>query len=248
MTFREAKDALLDLVRRPKSQAVGSAGSTDTMDTVAGRQINAAILWANRTHNFQYAEKTFEYTFPADQLTVSRTLIDSGNIIGLKTVQRLSESGKLSGRPYKILSYTRLQSLRDQWLDKTSSVPVPTTGVDLTTEFTAHELVVNQQFEYYVFRLNDGFGLYPTPITPVTLLLHYNSKLPELVADGDTNFLLEFAWDFIYSKALKRFNIYLKDDARVSINNDQITEEWQSVVDWDTEIKNAQSIEFDSEL
>jgi len=240
-TFANARRDLLELVRRPSTEAIGDAGSSRTLDDVAGRAINHALLFLNRMINFQYAESSTNFTYTADSFTMSRTAISS-DIIGLLTCQKVSANTVKEGKPIRIASYSALQNVRRQFDDRKIAPPIydeAAVSPDNTADVQRHSKYVNQTFEYYGFLLNDGFGLYPTPTANVELFITYNSRMAALVADSDTNFMLDFCYDFVLAKAAKNMNIYLKDDIRVPINNDQMKEDFESIKAWDAMIRNS---------
>jgi len=242
-TFSTAKRDLLELVRRPSTEAIGDAGSGRTLDDVAGRAINHAILFLNRIITFQYAEVSLNFTYTVDSFTIARTVIAS-DLIGLLTVQQVGNNTLKEGKPLRTLGYSALQNLRRQFEDRKIAPPVFEEAADpppdTLSDIKRHSEYVRQTFGFYGFLLNDGFGLYPTPTEAIELFITYNSLLPELSAGADTNFILEFCFDFILAKAAKNMNIYLKDDIRIQINNDQMKENFESIKAWDAMIRNSQ--------
>lgn len=57
--------------------------------------------------------------------------------------------------------------------------------------------------------------------------------IPPLVNESDTNFLLEYGFDFMLYRSLKELNFYLKEDQRFQINNNLLTEAEMGLLQWD---------------
>lgn len=233
MDFVTATAALLDYVRRPASE-LGAA---------AKLEINAACLWANRNHDFKYAEGFATVVYPLQTEYITLSDICDATILNLICVELLPPgvTTQTSGIPLKIKQYQAIQSER---LTKNNNASLFLTEYGCDSNSNQWELEyatrVQQDFRYFVTTIATGFGLWPVAQRNENLKLLFNKKLPWLVNDSDTNFLLENCWDFILLRALKRFNIYLKEDNRVPITNEELGEEWDSILEWDAKIRTIQ--------
>lgn len=223
-TLLTAAADLLDWANRPSSE-------TGMLDR-AKSSINKAIRWSNRSHPFKYAERAARITYPGEAFMVDLNSVCDGRIIGLNTVQIVS-SGGYAGFPIKVTSYEELQAQRRRAFDNSPSDVVTDHVREATSATESHS----------GFLLGTSIGLFPRPGTSaVELLVTYNSLLPELTADGDTNFILEYGYDFILTKALQKFNLYLKADRRVEVTNEQIQNEWESFKAWDRSVISSHAL------
>ena len=226
-TFLELSTELLDWANRP----IDETG----MLTRAKSCINSAVLWANRSHSFKYAEKCMRVTYPANAFMIDLASLASNRVIGLNTIQVVS-TGAFVGYPINIIEYENLQSKRRQSFKSAPLDSFSTTVIDRTASAIA---ITDGACG---FTLGTSLGLFPTPVQNVELLITYNSLVDTLVNDADTNFFLDFGRDFILSKALQKFNTYMKADKRVEVNAEQLANEWESFKNWNNSVVNSHAI------
>jgi hypothetical protein len=231
MTFAEAYTALLDYAHR----------DVNDLGDAAKREINAAVLWANRKRGFKMAEGLANITYPANQEYIILAEVCSATVFNLITVELLVNLTDTSGQPLPIKQYQDLQRLRMEANDNqpivnpaffSSTMPAPW-QVEFSTK-------VQNEYGYMVVLIAGGFGLWPIPPADVPIKILFNKQLPPLVDDEDTNFFLENCWDFILLKAMKRFNYYLKADQRINVSNEELQNEWVSIENWDSALRRRQ--------
>lgn len=226
MNYLEAANALLDYLRRPE----------DELLTQAKREINAACAWANRNYNFKYAEEIAVYTYTANSNFIN--ILDSNSnpkIVSIHSAQILSDTASRDGTTIRVIEYSKLNEWKKKYQDRFVSVdPMTTSNNDFPT-------VVSDNFPYILSLMGKSVGLYPVPSSDVNLMIHYNSMLPPLVNDSDTNFLLTYCWDFVLSKSMMRMLMLLHDtDANlISTVASQVNVEWDSCKRWDSMLRNS---------
>lgn len=224
-TFSDAYGDILDYINRPASE----------MLTQAKREIRNTLLWMQRIHKFQMCERLVRLTYPASQVTVDITEACDGRPRDFLNFQLLGSATSTSGSFLKAKTYNELMQERFKY--ERSKDPTGNEFRDSTPEddqtFANH---VRSFSDGYVFLSGKNIGLFPTPTVDKYLLINLHVWLAELSADDDTNFLLENCYDFVLLKSLKRFNIYLKDEGRLPITNEEVTDGWVSVTQWDSEV------------
>lgn len=219
MTFLELQNKLLGYLHRPASE----------MGSIVEFEINAAILQVQRWHEFKFAERLVEITYPANTATLTLTGACEGTMRNLISAQMLSESGNGFGQVLKIINYNSLIQRRMKY-EKTYSC-------NNDNPRTSHGDFVQEARGYDLFLMNDAIGLYPTPTVDVLLLLNLNIWLPELTDDTDHNFLTDYAYDFVIDKTLSRLHYYLKDDERSEEFDKKIAEDFEAMKQWDAQIR-----------
>ena len=245
MNFKEAKQNLLNFVNRPAGEIVGGAGSTETMDDIAGIEINNAILWANRTWPFKYAERICTVTYVGGSQFMKFPVFSDNKFFSLRTVDLVTGTSDIFGTPLVIRSFSDLQSERMEWANnRESGSAYRDDSIDDNQTTASHASWVARNYSHWAFLLGESLGLYPVPTNDVFIMLHANILLNPLFDDSDTNFMLEFGADFIISKALKRMSVYLKDDIRIQVTNDLVSEDWASFKEWDEQIKFSRPIDI----
>lgn len=219
ITFLDAQTALLDYVNRPSSE----------MATQAKREINNALYWVQRQHEFKYSERLINVLYSANTLLLELASACDGFPRNWLSFQLLANSTDTSGQLLATTSYNQIQQERAEYQKKFGSP---------NTEHT-HQEFTSDVHNSRIFLCDKSFGLYPTPTSDVSLLVNLHVFLPRLVADTDTNFLLELGFDFILDKALSRMNMYLKEDARVPVSEEQMAKDFESLIQWDSQIRRS---------
>lgn len=89
-------------------------------------------------------------------------------------------------------------------------------------------------------------SLYPQPSTlPYTIPLRVVKYLSPLVNPDDTNYLLEYGYDYITYKSVKNLNFFLKEDQRFAISDSMLNESFQSLDQWNAELVSPSEEETD---
>jgi len=226
MNYLETAEALLKYVRKPE----------DVLLDQAKLEVNAACAWANRNYNFKYAEEVAVYTYTANSNFIN--ILDSNSnpkIVSIHSAQILSNTTSRDGTTIRVIEYEKLNEWKKKYQDRFVSVdPMTTSNNDFPT-------VISDNFPSILCLMGKSIGLYPVPTSDVNLMIHYNSMLPPLVNDSDTNFLLTYCWDLIISKAMMRMLMYLKDTEAnlVSLAASQVNVEFDSCKRWDSMLRNS---------
>lgn len=77
----------------------------------------------------------------------------------------------------------------------------------------------------------------PTPTeTPYNLYFYAVKWLPRLVKDSDTNFLLEYGFDFIMYRSILELNFFIKEEERFQVSQAMVQEAWNTLVGWDASL------------
>lgn len=228
--FQNAYEDLMDMVSRPTSET--------TVLAAAKREINNAIRILQRRHCFVKTEEVDEGTYTAAaQFVDFTTLLPSVTALrSLGSVQILTATGALEGKPVKILSYAQLQSLRMRVMNKMPAGASIT--FDGVTDFL-DALSLEESFRPDKIAIVTGtqLGLYPRQNEAINLLLHYYKWLPTLNATSDTNFFLDFAYDVVLTIALRRMHIYMKADSRYVVAKEEVDSAIADLIAWDTSLR-----------
>ena len=227
--FIELYTDLLDYAHRPATES----------ENAAKREINTAQLWLNRRYQFKYAERLVKFTYPSNAITVSLTEHCGLEILGVVTAQ-LPTGTTAFGNPIEILEYSQLSQERLTYKNRQEASYENREA--FVTWNRGHEQYISTTFDFKLFLLGDAVGLYPTPTSDVELLLHVNERLAPLVEDEDKNFLTTYCKDVILTKALHRFSMYLKEDIRNRPTREQLEEDYQSAVNWDSSVRHSNPV------
>lgn len=217
ITLLDARTALLDYVNRPSSE----------MASQADREINNALYWVQRQHEFKYTERLIKVVYPANTLQLELTGACEGMPRNWLNLQLLSTVDDNTGLLLSVTSYNEIQQERLAFQRSWNETENPGSFSTFVTD--AHQ--------YRAFLTNAAFGLFPIPTVDLNVLVNLHIFLPRLVDDVSTNFLLEVGFDFIIDKALSRMNMYLKEDARVPVSEEQMAKDFESLVQWDSQIR-----------
>lgn len=217
ITLLDARTALLDYVNRPSSE----------MASQADREINNALYWVQRQHEFKYTERLIKVVYPANTLQLELTGACEGMPRNWLNLQLLSTVDDNSGLLLSVTSYNEIQQERLAFQRSWNETENPGSFSTFVTD--AHQ--------YRAFLTNAAFGLFPIPTVDLNVLVNLHIFLPRLVDDISTNFLLEVGFDFIIDKALSRMNMYMKEDARVPVSEEQMAKDFESLVQWDSQIR-----------
>lgn len=207
--FHEIRQAVLACV----SRAAGSfaAGSTNFVDTA----INNAIIYAQRNRDFEW-----------NKGLVTVDCNPRGSILSAK-----DEFGKA----VKIKRIVKAFGKDNPGIDYHKSIPY----ISRTSQITDDTDRENRGYAVTCPRVvHDGQLVYfsPVPTDPYTLYLYAVKWLPRLVKNEDTNFILEYGYDFVLYRSIVELNHFIKEDERFPVSKTLLNEAWQSFVDWDANL------------
>jgi hypothetical protein len=76
----------------------------------------------------------------------------------------------------------------------------------------------------------------PRPEGAHDLYFYAVKWMPRLVKDDDTNFLLEYAFDFLMYRSILELNFFIKEEERFQVTQKMLDESWNSVIAWDSHL------------
>jgi hypothetical protein len=85
---------------------------------------------------------------------------------------------------------------------------------------------------------------YPTDET-YTLYFEAVKLLPRVVRPEDTNFLFDYAFDFLQYRSIIELNSWIKEDERYAVSQGMMKNCWDSVLSWDSYLVSATDSELD---
>jgi len=224
-TFVTAYTDLLDYWNRPSAEMLSQAK----------REINNAILWLQRKRPFKFTERLIRVTIPANAQMVSVSSACEGLPRNYISIEKLSAAANNAGLVMKIVSYDRIIRDRKQYQMLHTSAEFAEDS--LTDPFTFGDAISENDGGRMFLMGADNIGIYPSQTVDSYFLVHLNIWLPQLVADGDTNFFLTYAYDLVLFRALVNSSIYLKIDQRYATIKDDMVDQYQALVDWDDQVR-----------
>jgi hypothetical protein len=118
---------------------------------------------------------------------------------------------------------TQFEALPADWLE-TIRITMDANPIRVLTQISMDDLTRyrtdtdnSTDAPVYFAHIGTDIELFPTPSTSYTGQITYYAKIPALVSDGDTNWLLTNHPDVYLYGALVHAAPYLKDDARIAI-------------------------------
>lgn len=235
-TFGDLITDVLDIINRPASESRARVA----------REINNTISGMQRRYVFKYTERLVGFQYPANEFTIKLDPVLEGkarNYISLQLNNSITDNPgyaarQINGKPLRLMTYGKLMREIHAYQRKNA---VDEFADQILDDPRTLNTFVARTHGFFGFLLKDELGLFPTPGNAVNLMLGLNIWLPPLVNDSDTNFLLDFCYDYIMADALTRLNMSLKIDSRYSFTKDQMNTLWDSVVAWDASIENTPS-------
>lgn len=224
-TFQTAYTDLLDYANRTYAE----------LGSQAKREINNAILWLQRKREWKMTERLIRFTVPANTLFVNLSVACEGTPRSIINTTLLASSTAVEGKLLDLCSYDKVMRERRQFQrsHEPSSVEAEPVGAP-----SRHNEFISQVHSYKAFLIGaNNFGLYPTNTSAAYVMMNLSIWLPTLVDDSDTNFFLTYAYDLVLMRAFKQFSIYLKEDRRAVVANEEIAEGYNSLVEWDTQVR-----------
>lgn len=224
-TFATTYTSLLRKINRPATETDILAECKDA--------INAAVLQLQRDHAFAYTEALATFEYAANALYVDVGTVCNGLIRDYISLQQIAVGGTYEGKPIKIKSYSQIQTDRINHYRKHS--------IDDTQIFaeTSPGLTIEDGYreDRFGWVMGRNIGIYPRPTQATTYLIHFHSWLPALVADGDTNFFLDYAQDLVQMLALKRLHIVMGVDSRFAVSQEEVNASILNLHTWDSQVK-----------
>ena len=226
-TFLNAYTRLMGLINRPVSET--------TVLAEAKAAINDAIDQLQRNHAYHYSERLFNFTYPAATQQVNLQNICGGVLRDIHTIQIIANESAYGGPILEYMSYNQIQMKRRKY-QREHPVWNANEEWDYVTNENGHEEYTSRQNRYLFFRLGENIGLYPVPTEDVQLLINAHIWFIPLVDDDDESFFLTFAYDVVMTLALKRMNVYMKEDNRFGMTEQEIASTLQTLIAWDGQV------------
>jgi len=229
-TFADLKRAVVAYVNRDELSLV--RGGFNCLENA----INDAKMWAQRTHIFEKAN--VEITVPDVNLTSGADL----------------STAVLRGTTTAVL----VRALKHAWLPAasgTGEVPLEIISRDqwVNEQKRRFDRVLTSRREDWTSTTSDGKAL---EVVYNGTKIHLSTANTEALNgasdtdihfdavrwfdvyenDTDTDFLLQYAFDFLLMRTVFQLNFYLKEDQRVPVNAEAMNDAWLSVIRWDTSL------------
>ena len=218
-TFGDIKQAVLGYVTRAQSSF--QAGSQNMVPIA----VNNAIMKAQRQHDFEWCKGVFSVECKPVGL-VSNARNELGQTVLAKRVIKAFGTVQPTGHNDKSIPY----------LSRTSAIADATSlsknaGMTMCTPAVIH----------------DGLKVYVTPEPSKAYVAYFYGVLwlPKLVSDVDTNFLLDFGFDYLLYSALLELNFFIKEDERFNISKSMLAESWSTLLDWDSSLVSPTETEIE---
>lgn len=96
--------------------------------------------------------------------------------------------------------------------------------------------------------IHEGRRVFITPqpeVKPYDLYFYCVKWMPRLVKDEDTNFLLEYGFDFILYRSILELNFFIKEDERFQVSQAMVGDAWNTVVAWDSSLVSPTETEIE---
>lgn len=220
----------------------------DTIDLLL-QSCNNARLYAERMIDFEYSR--------AQAYLVIASLVDGADLDDAITWETRSEDedDQVSIKIKKITTPWISNNTSDLTPVKLSSKRAWNKRITRRSSYIADNRAVEltEQSVTDVYLVQNGRTVFVSPASTnvftsgsVTMALDVIKWLDSYVDGNETDFLLEFCFDWMIWRAIYELNQYLKEDERVPVNEKLMLEAWDSVVKWNNEL--VESISDDNTL
>ena len=225
-TFEEAYSAVLDEARKPVDDEI--------VLRRAKREIRNAVRYCNRSYPFKVTEAITEYPFPGNTDTVTYGAIETNanlnqtTVLAIRYIELLGATGDSVGFPIEIFDSAQLHHDRRRWLNK-QPADLEYDLFDYRGDQGNYETFVSRNRKFSAFVVGKSLGLFPRPGSTQILKLLYHKEFAPLVEDSDTNDLLDFAYDYVILRALRRFLMLEQESERPLLTFSELTESWNEL-------------------
>lgn len=174
---------------------------------------------ANNAKDFAQRQVDFEYSTVLAQISVGATgaSMDSATLAGtatgvtLKCIRKSFLTSSTNELPLQMLS-------RDAYVNKLARFGGPPSD------------------ETYIVQIGRTVYLLPAPTTATLVYVDGIQWLSDFSADGDTNFLLTFCFDYLLFRSILELNFFLKEDQRIPVSAKLLEDTWTSVKAWNASV------------
>ena len=193
---------------------IGASFNTGTANFV-DVAINNAVIYAQRKCDFEW-----------NKGVVSIACNPTGNIMSALDDE---------GQSVKLKKIVKAFGLNDPGLDDNKSLPYLSRTsqiADDTLRNQNHCLCTDPRV------IHDGQRVYliPRPEGAHSLYFYAIKWMPRLVKEQDTNFLLEYGFDFIMYRSIIELNFFIKEEERFQVSSTMVADAWNSLITWDASL------------
>lgn len=215
-TFGELKEIILGCISRVQSSF--QSGGTN----FANVAINNALLYTQRNWDFEWNKGVVSVACDPVGLT-TKALDANGAQVKLKRIIKAFGTSEPTGhRDTEIGYYSRGAQIKDD----------TAIGCGTLKPRVVHE----------------GRRVWMTPKPTeedYTLFFYAVKMLPKLEKDSDTNFLLEYGFDYLMYRSIMELNFFIREDERFPVTAGMVRDAWQSLVNWDVSLVSPTEHELD---
>lgn len=219
MNFGELRDVVLAHVTRGQSSL--QVNSTN----LASMAIKNAILHVQRKMDLEWSKLEVSISCSPKGNIITGAVDSEDNPVKIKKIlYALKGEGSHEAIPY--LSRNSLVS------EKTSMTNNP-----LQPVFDARGDTLNSGTTCAVIHEGQQVEPYPIPTTlPHIQYFKVVRLLPELSLPEDTNFLFDYGYDYLLYRSVHNLNFFLKEDQRFQISASMLSDAWDSLDQWNSEL------------
>lgn len=194
---------------------IGGSFQTGTVNFV-DTAINNAIIYAQRKCDFEWNKALVSVSCDPTGRIDKAVEIDTGETVKLKKIIKALGSvnpGLANNRSLPYLS--RTSQIADDTLRKQNHCCDNSPRV-----------------------IHDGIKVYHTPLIEGkhNLFFYAIKWMPRLVKESDTNFLLDYGFDFIMYRSIIELNFFIKEDERFQVSNALVSDAWNTLTAWDASL------------
>lgn len=214
------RQAVLGCVSRAQSSF--ATGNQNFVDTA----INNSLIYAQRRCDFEWCKGEVSVDCNPFGNIITATDTEGQQVMIKRILKAFGVKQPQVGLGTSIPYLSRVSQIADDTTGKASSCHCSCSG----------NRVVHEGRK--VFHMPEIKG-------PHKLYFYAVKWLPRLVKPEDTNFLLDFAFDYIMYKSILELNHYIKEDERFRVSSTLLTEAWESLLTWDAHLVSMTETEIE---
>lgn len=223
MLFSAFKSFVAAALQRSTTDFV--VGSTDLLSLA----VNMARKNIERKKDFELAKCLADVTMTVGQSVALSTAVISGTAtaVSVKTILRAQLS--TDGTTFFPIGYVS----RDMHMRR-----VARNYEDLTTLDEVAQAQPTKTNRFQLVRFGEDVYMSPSDtdsyndVSTLYVRMDVVKWLPDYSVDGDTDFLMEHCVDYLMLETFRYLQLFLKEDVRLNVSDDQWRVAWQAVVAW----------------
>lgn len=237
MTFGDFKELVASFMQREASSYV--SGTTNALEFA----INQARKWAERQHNFFYAQVTvllqdvdvYEGGLLSGAILLEDEEEETPESVNVKFVHKafLPFTGTSPRQWYPVDIRSRVSLIEQtQRLYTGTTTPQPKL-------YTTKNTVTN--VKWCVYQYDGRIWLHPPNADllgaqTTDVALDVTRWMPDYTEDSDEDFFLVDCADFMLMRTIYQLNLFLKEDQRVALDANVMNEMWNAIKMWNNSI------------